>query len=186
LKKYGLSALEKIKSRKDFEKIIIGGETTYSSDNRIRANYRLTTAPDKSRVMFAVAVGKKLGNAVWRNRVKRLVREAYRWNKVGLVEKCKIKNALLEIIFSPQALNQIKNSEDVKKVEKLVEILLSVKEVKIKSSILGKTLEIKTKRKKWVGGFFIFLLVLILSLTVDTRLVSAHAFLVRTDPADGR
>jgi len=109
LKKYGLSALEKIKSRKDFEKIIIGGDTTYSSDNRIRANYRLTIAPDKSRVMFAVAVGKKLGNAVWRNRVKRLVREAYRWNKVGLVEKCKIKNALLEIIFSPQALNQIKN-----------------------------------------------------------------------------
>ena len=48
------------------------------------------------------------------------------------------------------------------------------------------TLEIKTKRKKWVGGFFIFLLVLILSLAVDTRLVSAHAFLVRTDPADGR
>jgi len=109
LKKYGLSALEKIKSRKDFEKIFIGGKTTYSSDNKIRANYRLTTGSDKSGVMFAVAVGKKLGNAVWRNRVKRLIREAYRWNKIGLVEKCKIKNSLLEIIFSPQALNQIKN-----------------------------------------------------------------------------
>lgn len=109
MKKYGLSALEKIKSRKDFEKIFTGGETTYSSDKKIRASYRLTTVPDNSGVMFAVAVGKKLGNAVWRNRVKRLLREAYRWNKIRLVEKCKIKNALLEIIFSPQALNQIKN-----------------------------------------------------------------------------
>ena len=109
MKKYGLSAFERIKSRKDFEKSFIGGETTYSSDNKIRANYRLTTVTDNSGVMFAVAVGKKLGNAVWRNRVKRLVREAYRLNKIGLVEKCKIKNALLEIIFSPQSLNQIKN-----------------------------------------------------------------------------
>jgi hypothetical protein len=30
-------------------------------------------------------------------------------NKIGLVEKYKTKNALLEIIFSPQSLNQIKN-----------------------------------------------------------------------------
>ena len=109
MNKYSLSALEKIKSRKDFEKIFTGGETTYSSDSIIRANYRLTTGPDNCGVMFAVAVGKKLGNAVWRNRVKRLIREAYRCNKIGLAEKCKIKNALLEIIFSPQALNQIKN-----------------------------------------------------------------------------
>jgi len=109
LKKYGISAFEKIKGRKDFENIFTGGETTYSSDNKIRANYKLTTARDYSGVRFAVAVGKKLGNAVWRNRIKRLIREAYRSNKLGLLEKCKVKNALLEIIFSPQALNQINN-----------------------------------------------------------------------------
>ena len=109
MKKYGLSASERIKSRKDFEKTFTGGETTYSSDNKIRATYRVSTFPNKNGVMFAVAVGKKLGNAVWRNRVKRLVREAYRLNKIGLIEKCKIKNTLLEIIFSPQSLNQIKN-----------------------------------------------------------------------------
>lgn len=45
----------------------------------------------------------------------------------------------------PKYLGQIKNKDDIRKVEKLVEILLSVKEVKTKSSVLGKTLEVKTK-----------------------------------------
>jgi len=109
LKKYGLSAFEKIKSRKEFEKVFTGGKTTYSSDNKIRANYRIISSSNKIRVTFAVAVGKKLGNAVWRNRVKRLVREVYRQNKLELVEICKINNACLEVIFSPQNLNQQKN-----------------------------------------------------------------------------
>lgn len=109
MKEYGLSAFEKLKSRKDFEKIFTGGLKIYSSENKIRANYMLTTGPDNPGVMFAVAVGKNLGNAVWRNRAKRLIREAYRWNKHPLVEICKIKNALLKIIFSPQSLNQVKN-----------------------------------------------------------------------------
>jgi ribonuclease P protein component len=106
LKKYGLSASEKIKSRKNFEKIFTGGQTTYSSDNKIRANFRLSTGANSAGVKFAVAVSKKYGNAVWRNRVKRLIREVYRLNKHGLVEKCKINNTFLEIIFSPQTLNQ--------------------------------------------------------------------------------
>jgi len=109
LKKYGLSASEKIKSRKIFEKIFTGGQTTYSSDNKIRANFKLNAGAHKAGVMFAVAVSKKLGNAVWRNRVKRLIREVYRLNKHGLIEKCKMNNTFLEIIFSPQALNQSRN-----------------------------------------------------------------------------
>jgi len=130
LKKYGLFAFEKIKGRKDFEIIFTGGETTYSSDNKIRANYKLTPARSYSGVRFAVAVGKKLGNAIWRNRIKRLIREAYRSNKLGLLEKCKVKNALLEIIFSPQALNQINNrSIGLSEIESQIkEIITKLKE----------------------------------------------------------
>ena len=130
MKNYGLSSLEKIKSRKDFEKIFTGAETTYSSNNKIKANYKLSTARGNSGVMFAVAVGKKLGNAVWRNRIKRLIREAYRFNKPELIEKCKIKNALLEIIFSPQALNQIKNKRiGLNDIEpQIKEIIAKIKE----------------------------------------------------------
>lgn len=126
MKKYGLSAREKIKSRKNFESIFTGGETTYSSDNIIRANYKLDTAHGGGGVMFAVAVSKKLGNAVWRNRAKRLIREAYRYNKIGLIEKCKAKNVLLEIIFSPQALSQIKNQRiGLSKIEPPIKEIIS-------------------------------------------------------------
>ena len=62
MKKYGLSASEKIKSRKNFEKIFTGGQTTYSSDNKIRANFRLCAGADNAGVMFAAAVSKKLGD----------------------------------------------------------------------------------------------------------------------------
>jgi ribonuclease P protein component len=109
LKKYGLSAAEKIKSRKEFERIFTQGETIYSSKNILKANYKLELLQNATGIFFAVAVSKKLGNAVWRNRIKRLIREAYRLNKICLVEKCNSNNALLKIIFSPQALNQKKN-----------------------------------------------------------------------------
>jgi ribonuclease P protein component len=130
LKKHGLSAFEKIKSRKEFERVFTGGKTTYSSDNKVRANYRITTGSNKFMVTFAVAVGKKLGNAVWRNRVKRLVREVYRYNKLELVEICKIKNACLEVIFSPQNLNQQKNKHVwLKDIESpLKEIIAKIRE----------------------------------------------------------
>ncbi len=81
-------------------------------------------------VKFAVAVSKKLGNAVWRNRIKRLIRESYRCNKLELIEECKKQNTLLEIIFSPQALNQVKNKHiglmDIK--PQIKEIIDSLKE----------------------------------------------------------
>lgn len=124
MKKHGLSAFEKIKSRKEFEKIFTEGDTSYSSDNKIRANYCLINDSEKPGVCFAVAVSKKLGNAVWRNRVKRLIRETYRLNKIRLIEKCKDKSALLKIIFSTQTLNQKKN-----KRIRLKDIQPSLKEI---------------------------------------------------------
>ena len=109
MKKFGLSAFEKIKSRKDFEQIFSNGDQIFSSNNKVKAKYRLTNTTETFGVKFAVAVSKKLGTAVWRNKVKRLIREAYRQNKNILVDKCRIKKSFLEIIFAPQNLNQFEN-----------------------------------------------------------------------------
>lgn len=125
MKTYGLSAKERIKSKKKFERIFTEGNVIYSSDNKIRLHYFIFKNSINPGVLFAAAVSKKLGKAVWRNRIKRLFREAYRVNKLELVERCKTQKALLEIIFSPQSINQQENPKvSLNEIEKPVKELL--------------------------------------------------------------
>ena len=77
-----------------------------------------------------MAVHKKAGNAVWRNRVKRLIKEAYRLNKEILRGSVIGKNFMLMMVFSPNALNEKKNKKiylnDIESGVK--EILLKLKD----------------------------------------------------------
>ncbi len=53
-------------------------------------------------VKVAFGISKKAGNAVWRNRLRRLLREVYRLNK-EILSDC---NRSLWIVFSPNNLNK--------------------------------------------------------------------------------
>ena len=74
----GLSGRERIRRRIEFERV-------YSTGRRIRGRFMtvflLLTQHPCSR--FGVAATRKLGNAVERNRVKRLAREIFRRHKVA-------------------------------------------------------------------------------------------------------
>lgn len=105
MKKFGLSSSERIKSRNDFKKIFNTGKALLSSDKRIKALYVIEKS-EKPGVKIAVAVYKKLGSAVWRNRVKRLIKTAYRLNKEILLSLSSKKNILIKIIFSPVNISQ--------------------------------------------------------------------------------
>ncbi|RKY99746.1 MAG: hypothetical protein DRQ13_01720 [Ignavibacteriae bacterium] len=106
MKPYGLPAGERIKSKKDFENIFKRGNIVYSSDNKIKAVYIYNKNSKKCGVKIATAVFKKSGNAVWRNRVKRLIKVSYRLNKKILSETCLGKNILLKVVFSLNTINQ--------------------------------------------------------------------------------
>ena len=110
MKQYGLTARERIKSKRDFENIYQSGTTIQSSDKKIKASYVVENNSLHPGVQIAAAISKRVGGAVWRNRFKRLIRESYRLNKVWLVNLCREKNQTAKIIFSTSTLNQ-KNHE---------------------------------------------------------------------------
>jgi len=111
LKNFGLSKNERVKLKKDFFKIFTEGQVLYSSENKLKANYFIESSVNDFGVKAAFVVSKKTGNAVWRNRVKRLLRVAYRLNKSALIEQCDIKNKKLLVAFSPNTFNQKKNKK---------------------------------------------------------------------------
>jgi ribonuclease P protein component len=106
LKKFGLSANEKIKGRKDFEQLYSLGKTIYSNQKRLKALYIIETSSDTPGVKIAAVVGKKSGNAPWRNRYKRLIREVFRHNKHHLLDICTSKGILLKAAFACNTYNQ--------------------------------------------------------------------------------
>ena len=127
MKRFGLSANERIKSRKDFEEIFLNGKTVFSSDRKVKATYLIANKSKIAGVMISAAVFKKAGKAVWRNRAKRLIKESYRLNKKTLKEAVIEKGMLLKLVFSPNALNE-KN----KKRLYLADFMPGIKEIMLK------------------------------------------------------
>jgi ribonuclease P protein component len=130
LKRCGLPAKERIKSRKDFEELYAAGRLVFSSDKKIKAIYLISEDINPG-VRISPAVSSKAGNAVWRNRVKRLIKEAYRLNKEVVTGPVLQKKVLLRIVFSPGYLNKKNNiwPELNEIVPGVVEIMLKIKSV---------------------------------------------------------
>lgn len=124
MKRLSFGKSERIKDKKHFEKIYESGKVFFSSDKKVKAVYLFIENSDVRLPKVAVAVSKKAGNAFWRNRIKRLLREAYRLNKLPISSFCIEKKNQLFIIFSPYQLNQKEN-----KTIKLFEIMPGVQEI---------------------------------------------------------
>ena len=94
-----------MKNKNDIELVYKKGYVIISADRKLKANY-ISIDSETKKVKTAVSVSSKAGNSVWRNRLKRLIRESLRQEELILKETV-FKNKLeLSIIFSPYRINK--------------------------------------------------------------------------------
>lgn len=111
MKSQGLSKKERIKSKKEFQRVYSEGNTLFSPRNSIKAIYLIVDDESNPGIQVAFAVHKKAGKAVWRNRMKRLLREAYRLNKNLVLPRVMESGRRLFLVFSPNSINERENKK---------------------------------------------------------------------------
>jgi len=97
-KQFGFGKEEKLKSHNRIDELFAKGRnfTVFP----IRVSYQFLPADDKPVLQAGFTVGKKFfKKAVDRNRIKRLLREAYRFQKNELKEIIKMKNVQGYVFF---------------------------------------------------------------------------------------
>lgn len=111
MKVFSLNRNERVKKKNDFKKVYSSKKILFSSDLLVKSIYTIDLDEQFVGVKIAVAVSTKAGQAVWRNRIKRLIRESYRLNKHALLKKAIEKKICLLIIFSPNKLSETRNKK---------------------------------------------------------------------------
>ncbi len=98
MKQFTLSNSERLKSRKQIDHLFDAGK--YFNSAPLRVIYDLEKEPKPDSLKFGVGVSAKhFKKAVDRNRVKRLVREAWRVQKLPLANQLKEKNIAIRVFI---------------------------------------------------------------------------------------
>ena len=104
VKRFGFGRKEKLKSRKQIDELFLNGKNF--SAFPLRVTYQFLPS-DEANIQVGVTAGKKyFKKAVDRNRIKRLIREAYRLQKGGLTEAVKPKDlkGFLFFVYTDKAI----------------------------------------------------------------------------------
>lgn len=100
------SDFEWLKKESEFNLVYKNGQSLVSKDEKLKAKYFFIDYEYNNKVKAGISVSSDKGNSVWRNRMKRIIRELIRKEKETLVNIAKQKNSELLLIFSPYSINQ--------------------------------------------------------------------------------
>lgn len=111
MRRFSLSRRERLRGKNDFACIFSRGIGIQSDDEKMRGLYYISEAPSPADIMqpgirFAPIISKKSGNAVWRNRMRRIIKTVYRTEKNGLIEACKSSNKCVLFVIIPLRFSQ--------------------------------------------------------------------------------
>ena len=95
-----------LKSENEIAAVFKKGKVIISLDRKLKASH-LSSERITHRIRVAVTISSKTGNSVWRNRLKRIIREAIRQENDLLKEIVFNSKSELSIIFSPNRINQV-------------------------------------------------------------------------------
>jgi ribonuclease P protein component len=102
---------DRLINESDFELVYKIGRAVISEDKKIKAKYIFKSKDRNNKVKIGLSVASKKGSAVWRNRIKRILRESLRIDIEILRNIIEQKNADLLIVFSPNSINQINSKK---------------------------------------------------------------------------
>lgn len=97
---------DRLKSANEIEAVYKNGNVIISTDRKLKANH-LSSKSITNQIKIAVTVSSKVGSSVWRNRLKRIIRESLRLEKEILKEIVFKQKSEFSIIFSQYRINQV-------------------------------------------------------------------------------
>jgi len=104
----GLSREERIRKRKDFLRLKRGGTRVYGGD------FAIVAYPNELNFCrLGISVGKRIGKAHIRNRIKRLIREVFRLNKKAFPSSTDI---MVIVLRTPKLLSFVPFENDILKI----------------------------------------------------------------------
>jgi ribonuclease P protein component len=106
LKINSISKKERIKSKELYNLVFSNGLTMTSKNKILRGHVVFLNNLDRPTVKVGIALSKQSGIAVWRNRIKRLIKESFRLNKLELLSLCKERKKTLLVVFTGKLINQ--------------------------------------------------------------------------------
>lgn len=97
---------DRLVNESDFELVYKLGRAIISEDKKLKAKYFFTKSGENLTVKIGLSIASKKGISVWRNRLKRILRESLRTEREILRNIIEQKNEDLLIIFSPYSIDQ--------------------------------------------------------------------------------
>lgn len=89
-----------------FELVYEKGNVLISQDKKLKVKYILNSEDIEHSVKIGLSVSSKKGNSVWRNRIRRIIKEALQTSEDLLKDISRQINTGLWMVFSPHSIDQ--------------------------------------------------------------------------------